>query len=207
MVLGIGRLVEQKDFATVITAFAALADRCAARLMFLGEGPLRPALTTLARSFVLGKERFQIPRVVSKPYGYLARAAVFVLSSRRESLPNVLIEALACGVAVVSADCRSGPREILEDGRWEGLVPVGNREALAQAIADVLRTPRAALPDVRQRARLRSGGGDRRVSRCARCANADHLEARRARHILRLGARAAVGLRVRQSHLRRGGDA
>jgi glycosyltransferase involved in cell wall biosynthesis len=153
VVLGLGRLVEQKDFATLITAFAALPKRCAARLMILGEGPLRPALAGLARSFGLGEDRFQMPGFVANPFACLARAAMFVLSSRWEGLPNALIEAMACGTPVISTDCRSGPSEILEEGRWGRLVPVGDAEALAQAIADILQTPRTELPDVRRRAR------------------------------------------------------
>ena len=153
VVLAVGRLVELKDFPTLLRAFAAVRQRRDARLLILGEGELRGELAGLAHSLGLGPDDFDMPGFVANPYAYLARAALFVLSSRWEGLPGVLIEAMACGTPVVSTDCPSGPREILEDGRWGALVPVGDGAALADAIEAALRAPRAALPDVRQRAR------------------------------------------------------
>ena len=79
-----------------------------------------------------------MPGFVENPYAYMARAAVFALSSSYEGLPTVLIEALACGCPVVSTDCPSGPREILDEGKYGRLVPVGDDAALAQAICDTL---------------------------------------------------------------------
>ncbi len=152
VILSIGRLTEQKDFPTLLRAFAAIRERTDARLMILGEGELRAELAALAQSLNLGPEDFEMPGFVTNPFAYLCRAALFVLSSRWEGLPGVLIEALACGTPVVSTDCPSGPREILEGGRWGRLVPVGDVAALAQAMAEVLATPRAALPDGHMRA-------------------------------------------------------
>jgi len=152
VVVAVGRLAEQKGFETLIAAFASLSGERAARLMILGEGPLRPQLERCAAGLNLSPERFQMPGFVINPHAYVARAAVFVLSSHWEGLPNALIEAMACGAPVVSTDCPSGPREILDGGRWGRLVPVGDRETLADAIDAVLRTPRAHLPDVRRRA-------------------------------------------------------
>lgn len=153
VILAIGRLTEQKDFPTLIRAFAAIRLRYNARLLILGEGALREALETLAKECGLNPCEIQMPGFVANPFAYMARAATFVLSSRWEGLPGVLIEAMACGAPVVSTDCPSGPREILEDGRWGCLVPVGNVDALAQAMDMVLGTPMDQLPDVRQRAR------------------------------------------------------
>ena len=153
VILAIGRLTEQKDFATLLRAFAAVRASTDARLLILGEGGLREELQALAQSLGLGPDDVQMPGFAANPFAYMARAAVFVLSSRWEGLPGVLIQAMACGTPVVSTDCLSGPREILEDGRWGRLVPVGDVEALAQAIRAVLSSPREQLPDVRQRAR------------------------------------------------------
>ncbi len=81
---------------------------------------------------------------VENPYAYMSRASLFILSSRWEGLPTVLIEALFCGVPVISTDCPSGPREVLADGKYGALVPVHNPTALAEMIKIALegRTPR-----------------------------------------------------------------
>lgn len=153
VLLAIGRLTEQKDFSTQLRAFAQLRQRRQTRLLILGEGELRGELEAMARQLGLTDDDVQLPGFTRNPFAYLARAALFVLSSRWEGLPGVLIEAMACGAPVVSTDCPSGPREILEGGRWGQLVPVGDVAALAQAMASVLDTPREALPDVRRRVR------------------------------------------------------
>jgi glycosyltransferase involved in cell wall biosynthesis len=85
-----------------------------------------------------------LPGFVANPFAYMARAAVFVLSSAFEGLPGALIQAMACGCPVVSTDCPSGPREVLDDGRFGPLVPVGDDAALARAIEDMLDDPPAA---------------------------------------------------------------
>jgi glycosyltransferase involved in cell wall biosynthesis len=153
VLLAIGRLAEQKDFLTLIRAFVRLRSQRPLRLLILGEGELRPMLEALLAQSGLTADDVRMPGFVSNPFTYLARCAVLVLSSRWEGLPGVLIEALACGAPVVSTDCPSGPKEILEDGRWGALVPVGDVNALAGAIASTLDTPRDRFPDVRQRAR------------------------------------------------------
>jgi glycosyltransferase involved in cell wall biosynthesis len=140
VVLGVGRLVEQKDFPTLVRAFARVrAGGRRARLVILGHGTeeARAALVALARG--LGCEgELSLPGFARNPFAYMARAGTFALSSLHEGLPGVLIQALACGCPVVSTDCSSGPAEILEGGRYGPLVPVGDDAALADAIAAAL---------------------------------------------------------------------
>jgi glycosyltransferase involved in cell wall biosynthesis len=147
VILGAGRLVEQKDFATLIRAFARLRRRRRARLMILGTGKndiatesARTALLRLAASYGVSAD-IALPGFKSNPFAFMARAAVFVLSSRYEGFGNVLVEALACGCPVVSTDCPGGPREILEGGRFGELVPVGDESAMAEAILRALGRP------------------------------------------------------------------
>ena len=140
VVLAIGRLHKQKDFCTLLTAFARLLARRSARLIVLGSGPLLADLRSLAHALRV-EEHVDFPGFVENPYAFLARASLFVLSSRHEGLSNVLIEAMACGCPVVSTNCPFGPDEILEGGRWGELVPVGNSEALATAMARALDNP------------------------------------------------------------------
>lgn len=149
VVLAVGRLTEQKDFETLIRAFAVVRAKRVVRLLILGEGELRFQLETLVNQLGL-KDDVALPGFVANPFGYMARASVFVLSSRWEGLPTVLLEAMACGAQVVSTDCPSGPREILEDGKWGLLVPVENVSTLAQAIT--LKLDEFEGPDVKRRA-------------------------------------------------------
>lgn len=153
VVLAVGRLNQAKGHHSLIRAFSRLrAEGFHLRLMILGEGELRANLEALVSECGLTSDDVQMPGFVSNPFAYLSRCGVFVLSSRYEGLPGALIEAMACGVPVVSTDCPSGPREILESGRWGALVPVGDEIALAEAIKSVLSIPREELPDVRHRA-------------------------------------------------------
>ncbi len=143
VILGVGRLVKPKDFTTLIRAFALLRARRPARLLILGEEQERgerARLLALARSLGVGDD-VQLPGHVENPYPFYRHAAAFVLSSYREGLGNVIIEALACGCPVVSTDCPYGPSEILEGGRYGRLVPVGDAAAIAEAIALTLTAP------------------------------------------------------------------
>jgi glycosyltransferase involved in cell wall biosynthesis len=133
VILGVGRLEPQKDFETLIRAFHQVQSEQEARLVILGKGSERATLERLVQSLGMDNS-VQMPGFVDNPFQYMARAEVFVLSSRFEGLPGVLIQAMATGCPVVSTDCPSGPREILEDGRWGALIPVGDEEALATAI-------------------------------------------------------------------------
>lgn len=147
-VLGIGELCARKDFETLIRAFARLRAARPCRLVILGEGRQRSRLEVLVAQLGLGGD-VQLPGFVANPYPHLARAALFVLSSRCEGMPVALIEALACGAPVVSTDCPSGPRELLRDGQVGPLVPMGDVDALSGAMAGVLDAPpaRALLQD------------------------------------------------------------
>ena len=128
-----GRLRPQKDFPTLLRAFATLRASRDARLIILGDGPEIKNLEALVVELGLDED-VQLPGNTSNPYAYMARAAAFVLSSRWEGLPTVLVEALRCGAPVIATDCPSGSREILADGRYGTLVPVGDIRALASAM-------------------------------------------------------------------------
>lgn len=140
VVLAAGRLSPQKDFPTLIRAFALLVRQRDLRLLILGEGPERAALETLIQDLGL-TGRVALPGFRANPFALIARARLFVLSSAWEGLPGVLIQAMACGTPVVATDCPSGPREVLADGRYGPLVPVGDPQALAQAMGETLDQP------------------------------------------------------------------
>ena len=128
-----GRLRPQKDFPTLLRAFATLRRTRSARLIVLGDGPELENLEALAAALGIDED-VQLPGGTSNPYAYMARAAAFVLSSRWEGLPTVLVEALRCHAPVIATDCPSGSREILAEGRYGTLVPVGDSDALAGAM-------------------------------------------------------------------------
>jgi len=133
VVLAVGRLTVQKDFPTLLQAFARVRQNSPARLLILGEGPDRPKLEALIKELHL-TACVSLPGFIDNPYIYMKKAALFVLSSRWEGLPTVLIEALFCGAPIVATNCPSGPREILQDGRYGRLVSVGSVTELAQEI-------------------------------------------------------------------------
>lgn len=137
IILGVGKLEQQKDFPTLLRAFATVRRSKPARLVILGWGPDRPELEALVKELGL-EDAVDLPGYVQNPYAYMARSGVFVLSSAWEGLPTVLIEAMALGTPVVSTDCESGPSEILAGGKYGYLTPVGDSEALADAILQVL---------------------------------------------------------------------
>ena len=137
IVLGVGRLVPQKDFRTLIDAFALVRKRVPARLVILGEGPLRADLAQHARDGGVD-HLVALAGYDKNPFKYMARADVFAFSSRHEGLGNALIQAMACGTAVVSTDCPSGPNEIVTEGHDGYLVPVGDASALADRIVELL---------------------------------------------------------------------
>lgn len=146
VLVGIGRLRRQKNFRLLVQVVNDLNRRRGTRpvrLLLFGEGPERRLLLRTIRR--LGQqENVSLMGWVPNPHKYLARADLFVLSSDWEGLPNTLIEALACGVPVISTDCTSGPREILQDGAFGRLVRRGDRKGLAGAIQELLEDPHEA---------------------------------------------------------------
>jgi glycosyltransferase involved in cell wall biosynthesis len=145
VVLAVGRLSIEKDFSTLVRAFAQVRQQRPARLLILGEGDERPRLETLSRDLGVVQD-ICLTGYQENPYAYMARAQVFVSSSIYEGFGLALVEAMATGVSVVSTDCESGPREILQHGRYGTLVPVGSVEALAKAILSKLDQGRQSVP-------------------------------------------------------------
>src|SRR5262249_38602518 len=107
-ILNVGRLIEQKDQQTLIRAFAKVRSHRPCRLVILGEGEKRAPLTALAQKLGVGSD-VSMPGFIANPYSWMRKSTVFVLSSKFEGLPTVLIEAMQCGIPVISADCPSGP--------------------------------------------------------------------------------------------------
>ncbi|MFO0920034.1 MAG: glycosyltransferase, partial [Planctomycetaceae bacterium] len=150
-IAAIGRLVPQKGFDVLLAAAAKLRDRQVAfQLAILGQGPLEADLRRQIDELRL-QDHVHLLGFQRNPYGYLKSADLFVLSSRFEGLPGVLIEALACRTPVVSTDCPTGPREILGEGEFGPLTPVDDANALAEAMQRVLEQPPPA--ETRERAR------------------------------------------------------
>jgi len=146
-ILGVGRLNPQKDWPTLIKACSIVRESKLVRLVILGEGELRSDLERQI-SEIGAEDWISLPGFCENPFAAMANCSLFVLSSRFEGLPGVLIQALACGSPVVSTDCPSGPHEILQGGKYGRLVPVGNEMALAQAILTSLEEPIRVNQDV-----------------------------------------------------------
>jgi glycosyltransferase involved in cell wall biosynthesis len=136
-VLAVGSLKPIKDYPNLLSAFAMLCEQFDTRLLILGEGECRPALEEQARKLGI-QSRIFMPGFVKDLFPYYKHADLHVLSSTGEGLPTVIIEALAVGTPVVSTDCPSGPREILVDGKFGSLVPLGDAKALAEAMQESL---------------------------------------------------------------------
>ena len=140
IILSAGRLTTVKDHATLMRAFSVVLRSRPARLVILGVGSERENLLKLAECLDL-TQHVDLPGFKINPFSYMARSNVFVLPSRFEGFPNVLVQAMACGTPVISTDCRSGPREILGGGKWGRLVPVGDWNSMADAVLETLDNP------------------------------------------------------------------
>lgn len=160
VILAVGRLEPQKDFDTLLRAFAGLRRDRDARLIILGEGKLREPLQALAAELGVA-EAVSMPGFVDNPAAYMARADLFVLSSRWEGSPNSLTEAVSLGTPVVATDCPNGPVEILERGRYGPLVEMGDAAGMTAAM-------KATLDDPLPRDFLRQAGERYTVERSAR---------------------------------------
>lgn len=156
-VIHVGSLKREKNQALLIRGFAKLRELRAAKLMILGSGGLEQELKDLAQSLGVADE-VVFAGHVPDPWPYYASADLFVLSSDYEGYPMVLVEAMRSGLPVVSTDCESGPREILDGGKFGRLVPVGDEDALADAMQAELDNPAASKLLV-ERAEQLSGAG------------------------------------------------
>lgn len=155
VIIGVGRLVDKKNFSDLLRAFARLSSkRDTAKLAILGEGRKRSELETLATTLNVD-DRVWMPGFVQNPLKYMARSDVFVSSSIEEGLGNALIEAMATGTPVVATNCKGGPSEVLKGGKYGKLVPVEDPSALSTAIGKALDgqvqpAPRSALDRFRR---------------------------------------------------------
>lgn len=150
-VCAVGRLVKQKGFHDLIAAFADIKSR-RVHLVVMGEGTYRDRLIDFADEMGVG-DRVHFPGFVEHPEVIVKQSSGFILSSHWEGFGNVIVEALAVGVPVVSTDCPGGPRMILGDGEYGRLVPVGDIQSLTMAIDEMIETP-VSTPELRrQRAR------------------------------------------------------
>jgi glycosyltransferase involved in cell wall biosynthesis len=141
VIIGVGRFGDQKDFATLIKAFKIVSkDRDNLKLLLLGEGKQRKMLENMAIDLGL-TGRVHMPGYTTNPYNFMKRSSLFVLTSLYEGFGNVVAEALACGCNVVSTDCKSGPSEILDNGKYGALAKVGDPEDVARAINIMLDNP------------------------------------------------------------------
>ena len=153
-IVAAGRLVGQKDYPTLLRAFARLRSRTATRLVILGTGPERAALEMLARNLRIDHD-VAFVGFDPNPFRWMARACLLMQSSSSEGLPGTLIQSLGCGTPVVATDCDHGPREIVSDGVDGFLVAVGDADALADRAGRLLAD--AALRD-RMSSAARSAG-------------------------------------------------
>ena len=148
VVLAAGRLERQKNYPMLFRSFTRLRERIDCRLVILGDGKLQDELTAEITRLGLG-DSVDLAGFRTNAMAFMRRADLFALSSDFEGLSNVLIEAMAVGCPLVSTDAPHGPREVLRDGRFGRLVPVGDVDGFARAMEESLRDPGDPEPRMR----------------------------------------------------------
>jgi glycosyltransferase involved in cell wall biosynthesis len=139
-IISVGRLVKQKNFSDLILCVAKVKTQIAIRAIIIGDGPEKQSLQNLIDTLGLSDE-VKLVGYLKNPFPYISNSQLFVLSSKWEGFPNVLVESLACGCPIVSTDCMSGPAEILADGKFGRLVPVGDIDSMSSTIIAELENP------------------------------------------------------------------
>lgn len=132
-IVNVGRICEQKDQATLLRAYAESGLAADYKLVLVGDGPKMHAWRELASELGLSDSVLWLG-AMANPYPVMAAASLHVLASKWEGYPNVLLESLALGVPVVATDAPWGARELLSGGRYGALVPVGDVDAMADAM-------------------------------------------------------------------------
>ncbi len=140
VIVGAGKLAEWKGFDNLINAIYECKKSIDVKLIILGDGPLKKILHSQIKELNL-EDSIELSGYVDNPLNYYFHADVFVLSSRVEGLPNVLVEAMMCGCTPVSTDCPTGPKELLQDGKYGYIVPVDDHKKLARAIVKAIDKP------------------------------------------------------------------
>jgi len=143
VIIAAGRLSEQKNFSLLLKSFSKVVEEIDAKLVILGEGPQRKKLETLAKELCIS-ENILMPGWVKNPFSYFHNSSVFVLSSKWEGFGNVIIEAMACKIPVISTNCNFGPNEIIEHKKNGLLVPLNDENKLAEEIINILSNPKTA---------------------------------------------------------------
>lgn len=149
VVITAGRLVKQKDHFTLIKAFAETNKKVPSQLVILGEGPLKDELMQLSQTLNVN-ERVHFLGFQDNPYIYFHKANLFVLTSIHEGFSHVIAEALACGTPVVSTDCKSGPSEVLDKGKYGMLCEVGNVDEISTGMLQTLTLNQNELEKIQQ---------------------------------------------------------
>ncbi len=140
VIISSGRLAPVKNFSLLIQSFYKLSQKQDARLIIIGEGEERLKLESMISALGLN-DKVKLPGMKPNPYPYLKKSSVYVLTSLFEGLPNALIEAMACGLQLISVDCPGGSAEVLMNGKLGQLVPVNNAESLANAMLEAVQNP------------------------------------------------------------------